>query len=62
MWDKLFTLSLIAFVFGIAVFLVVSQLVTSPSQPLLLIVAALIGIGGFAVGISGFALLLTSKN
>ena len=62
MWDKAFTASMVAFVIGIAVFLVVPKVVQSPSQILLLIAAALVGVGGLAVGISGFALLLTSKS
>lgn len=61
MWDKIFTLSLVTFVIGIAIFLVVSNVVPNPSQPLLLAASVLIGIGGMFVGVAGFALLLTSK-
>ncbi len=60
MWDKLFTASLVTFVIGIALFLVVPQIVEQPPQILLLAAAAFVALGGLVVGVSGFALLLTT--
>ena len=61
MWDKFFTASQVAVVVGLAIFLPAYALFEPPVAVLWASVL-LVSIGGFFAGISGFALLLTSKS
>ena len=67
MWDKIFIGSLVAFVIGIAIFLLADYVVQYPSQVVLFLGRwfyswALVAIGGLVTGVAGIALILTTDT
>ena len=58
MWDKAFTASLVAYAISSVVFLIGHYLLPTGS-PVTLVGAALLGITGLSIGVSGAGLLLT---
>ena len=62
MWDKIFIGSLVAFVIGIAIFLLADYVVQHPSQVVLFLGGALVAIGGLVTGVAGIALILTTDT